>query len=473
MYVGIDFGTTNSAVAIADDARRRSQLVPLAGASYWRTVLYFEPGGGLTAGAPAIARYLETEGEGRLVQSIKSHLASAAFTTHVDLRPALAARRHDRGVPAADPRRVADRPRHALRDRPAGALLGRRDRRGRRPRGRRACATRSARPASTRSCSSTSRSAPPRATRRTLDHDELIVVADFGGGTTDFSVIRVGPGRARGARDRRHRHFGRRVRCARDRCGRRARARPRHALSRRDGRRGAGAGVALRPPPALAPVVVPQGGIDAAPARARRAAARSIRSASIGSSASSKRTSACALHRAVEGAKVRLSRRDRRSHRARRDRARPAGHARGVRGRGSPTISPRSTRVLDDVLARAGVDRARRRSRVRDRRQLARARGARPARRAVRRRQRRRRRGAHERRVGPRRARARGVRLVVGEELVEHAQKPSDRRTSRSGASSQHDDFRSAIGLGLLADSGCWSPPSASTSSVGARIAGS
>src|SRR6185369_6378013 len=29
-----------------------------------------------------------------------------------------------------------------------------------------------------------------------LDHDELIVVADFGGGTTDFSVIRVGPGRA-------------------------------------------------------------------------------------------------------------------------------------------------------------------------------------------------------------------------------------------------------------------------------------
>src|SRR5678815_4819493 len=27
----------------------------------------------------------------------------------------------------------------------------------------------------------------------TLDHEELIVVADFGGGTTDFSAIRVGP----------------------------------------------------------------------------------------------------------------------------------------------------------------------------------------------------------------------------------------------------------------------------------------
>src|SRR6187431_2861657 len=79
MFVGIDFGTTNSAIAVASD-RGDVQLVPLQGASYWRTVLYFESGGGLSAGAPAIARYLETEGEGRLVQSIKSHLASSAFT---------------------------------------------------------------------------------------------------------------------------------------------------------------------------------------------------------------------------------------------------------------------------------------------------------------------------------------------------------------------------------------------------------
>ena len=59
-FVGIDFGTTNSAIAVAD-ARGEVQLVPLAGAPHWRTVLYFEPGGGLTAGAPAIARYLETD----------------------------------------------------------------------------------------------------------------------------------------------------------------------------------------------------------------------------------------------------------------------------------------------------------------------------------------------------------------------------------------------------------------------------
>ena len=27
----------------------------------------------------------------------------------------------------------------------------------------------------------------------TLDHDELILIGDFGGGTSDFSLLRVGP----------------------------------------------------------------------------------------------------------------------------------------------------------------------------------------------------------------------------------------------------------------------------------------
>ncbi len=28
----------------------------------------------------------------------------------------------------------------------------------------------------------------------TLDHDELILIGDFGGGTSDFSLLHVGPG---------------------------------------------------------------------------------------------------------------------------------------------------------------------------------------------------------------------------------------------------------------------------------------
>ena len=77
-FVGIDFGTTNSAVAVAQG--QKVQLLPLGAATHWRTVLYFEPDGELTSGTPAIERYLHTGGDGRLVQSIKSHLASASFT---------------------------------------------------------------------------------------------------------------------------------------------------------------------------------------------------------------------------------------------------------------------------------------------------------------------------------------------------------------------------------------------------------
>ena len=194
MFVGIDFGTTNSAVAIADSTGEVA-LVPLAGAPYWRTVLYFEPGGALTAGAPAIARYIETEGEGRLVQSIKSHLASATFSrTHVFgrrwqlddmiaayLRQIRAAAPFDLGRRCvigrpvrywgaeddADDARAVERMRAALGKAGFDEVVFEYEPVG-------AAARYAAR----------------------LSRDELIVVADYGGGTTDFSVIRVGPGRA-------------------------------------------------------------------------------------------------------------------------------------------------------------------------------------------------------------------------------------------------------------------------------------
>jgi hypothetical chaperone protein len=170
------------------------RLVKLGDAGYWRTVLFFEPSGRLSAGAPAIARYLETGGDGRLVQSIKSHLASAAFS-----RTQIFGRRWTlddmiaaflRQVRAASPidlgeRCVVGRPvRYWGAETPEDdeRAIGRmREALGKagftdvvfeyEPVG--AAASYSAR----------------------LDHEELIVVADFGGGTTDFTVVRVPSGR--------------------------------------------------------------------------------------------------------------------------------------------------------------------------------------------------------------------------------------------------------------------------------------
>jgi hypothetical chaperone protein len=191
-FVGIDFGTTNSAVAVASDDGA-VELVQLGGERTWRTVLFFESGGQLTAGAPAIARYLETEGDGRLVQSIKSHLASSSFTktsilgrrwalddmVAAYLRQVRAASSIDLGSRAVVGRPVKywgaetaeDDTRAIERMRAALAKAGFTD--------------------------VVFEYEPVGAAARyaaRLDREELIVVADYGGGTTDFSVIRVGGG---------------------------------------------------------------------------------------------------------------------------------------------------------------------------------------------------------------------------------------------------------------------------------------
>jgi hypothetical chaperone protein len=201
VHVGIDFGTTNTAVGLArPDGRIELAALPGPGgvpATTWRTILYFEPGGPPIAGAPAIDRYLDAEGEGRLVQSMKSHLASASFTKAVingrpwtleqliatflaDLRRSSPV---DLGSRAVFGRPVRywgaedqdDDDRAVARMRRALAAAGFTD--------------------------VVLEYEPIAAALRyaaTLDHDELIMVADFGGGTSDFSLIRVGPGVAPG-----------------------------------------------------------------------------------------------------------------------------------------------------------------------------------------------------------------------------------------------------------------------------------
>lgn len=203
--IGIDFGTTNSAIAVADgDGPARVVPLPHPGGgtvAYWRTVLCFEPADDgvpmrTTAGAPAIARYAHSEGVARLLQSIKSHLAAASFVDTVIfgrrfkveelvatyLRALRAAAPLDLGRRVVIGRPVrywgaddqADDDRAVARMRSALALAGFDE------------VTFAYEPV-----------AAAHAYAARLDHDELVLIADFGGGTSDFSVVEVGPGGAR------------------------------------------------------------------------------------------------------------------------------------------------------------------------------------------------------------------------------------------------------------------------------------
>ena len=89
--IGLDFGTTNSAIAVAGTQRQAMLATFNAGDSSttsFRSILYFPPKDRTSvqkletkAGPEAIATYLESDTKGRLIVSIKSYLASHLFTT--------------------------------------------------------------------------------------------------------------------------------------------------------------------------------------------------------------------------------------------------------------------------------------------------------------------------------------------------------------------------------------------------------
>jgi hypothetical chaperone protein len=195
-HIGIDFGTTNTAVAWVNDRRGDSggaELLSIGGSPTCRTVLYFEPDGELYAGAAAIDRYLEREGEGRLVQSIKSHLASKTFRrTRIGNRAwtleelVAAFLRSLRG--ASD----IDLGRRAVIGRPV-RYWGATDN----PDDARAVArmTEAARLAGFDEVTFVYEPvAAAREYAHRVDSRQRVLIADFGGGTSDFSILEIEPG---------------------------------------------------------------------------------------------------------------------------------------------------------------------------------------------------------------------------------------------------------------------------------------
>src|SRR5271168_1270314 len=204
--IGIDFGTTNSSIALAR-ANGAVELVSFPTAmgttESFRSVLYLEQRkhAGRTqikgfTGPQAIEHYLEAEHKGRLIQSLKSYLTSRTLTgTEVfgrrytiedlisrilgDLR--LSAERQfghpvrqatvGRPVRFVGADSVEDDEFAVQRLRQAFIHAG---------------------------FESVEFEMEPIAAayayESTLDHDELILIGDFGGGTSDFSLLHVGPG---------------------------------------------------------------------------------------------------------------------------------------------------------------------------------------------------------------------------------------------------------------------------------------
>lgn len=215
--VGFDFGTTNSSVALVngDTAVRFASFPSRDGATQSsRSVLYFEQSkteSGLKrthvlTGPAAIEHYLQAEEKGRLIQSLKSHLSSRSLTgTEVfgrrykleDLisRMLTDLRKHAAGQ--------FEKPvRYAMVGRPVrfvGAESTEDD----------DFAVARLREAFTHAGFEhvdfeMEPVAAACAYESTLDHEELILIGDFGGGTSDFSLLRVGPEvqrRGRAAKD--------------------------------------------------------------------------------------------------------------------------------------------------------------------------------------------------------------------------------------------------------------------------------
>ncbi len=209
--IGLDFGTTNSAIAtVSGSGPVLAEFV--SGDSTTQTfpsILYFERQreGTVTrltsaAGPEALRQYLEAEDKGRLIQALKAYLAdrrfdgTAVFSQRYSLEDMVSlivrhlltgARRGQTPGKASDPfsssRVVVGRPVH-FSNAQDGAddefALGR-------------LRTAIAQCGFSEIVFEYEPVAAAYSYEQTLDRDELILIGDFGGGTSDFSVLRVGP----------------------------------------------------------------------------------------------------------------------------------------------------------------------------------------------------------------------------------------------------------------------------------------
>ena len=199
--LGIDFGTSNSAVAAAH-AQGVARLLPLEGdfTTLPTAVFFNAEDKSVHFGRDAIRLYLAGT-DGRLMRSLKSLLGSALMQEHTavgwgeqryqDIVARFLAELAERAratLPELSPRVVLGRPVHFVDDAPE------RDRRAQKGLEQAALAA---------GFREVAFELEPIAAafdyERRLAHEAVALVVDVGGGTSDFSVVRLGPERVRHA----------------------------------------------------------------------------------------------------------------------------------------------------------------------------------------------------------------------------------------------------------------------------------
>jgi len=205
--IGLDFGTTNSAIAVADSDRQATLATFADGSSTitnFRSILYFpardrsSPQKAETqAGPEAINSYLDADTKGRLIVSIKSYLASPLFTS-----TSINGRNYTlEDLIAIILRRLRTTAMEQFGTSASQVVLGRpvRFSGAEDEAGEQLALQRLTTAAELAGFKQVSFELEPVAAayqyETQLDHDELVLIGDFGGGTSDFTLARLGPGR--------------------------------------------------------------------------------------------------------------------------------------------------------------------------------------------------------------------------------------------------------------------------------------
>ena len=205
MGVGLDFGTTNTSIALAT-AAGPVKLARFASANglteSFRSLLYLERLRTASrstikswSGPEGIQHYLEADEKGRLIQSLKSFLASRSlqateiFGRSFSLELLIAKLLHD--IRIAAEKQWGSPVRSAVVGRPVRFVSAES------PEDDQYATARLEKALGEAGFEQVSFEYEPVAAayyyESNLDHDELILIGDFGGGTSDFSLLRVGP----------------------------------------------------------------------------------------------------------------------------------------------------------------------------------------------------------------------------------------------------------------------------------------